>query len=98
MMRIFLAMMFIVFSTTCSAASQTTISFKGMITEAACHISASNGDISTSCNHKKMNRIASFHVSSGDNQSFALPGNAGHMQLKWLSAARTRGLLVAFYR
>lgn len=98
MMRYLLAMMIFAFTTTCSAASQTSISFQGMITEAVCHISTSHGNINSSCMKKNMNHTASYRVASGDNQTFALPGNTGHMQLKWLNAARTKGLLVAFYR
>ncbi|KUQ82483.1 MULTISPECIES: hypothetical protein [Enterobacter cloacae complex] len=97
-MRYFLALMIFAFATTCSAASQTSVSFQGMITEAVCHISTSHGNISSSCTKQNAHHTASYHVSSVDNQTFALPGNVGHMQLKWLNAARTKGLLVAFYR
>lgn len=97
-MRYFLALMIFAFATTCSAASQTSVSFQGMVTEAVCHISASHGNISSSCTKQNAHHTASYHVSSVDNQTFALPGNVGHMQLKWLNVARTKGLLVAFYR
>ncbi|WP_343648603.1 hypothetical protein [Enterobacter sp.] len=98
MMRYLLAMMIFAFTTTCSAASQTSVSFHGMITEAVCHISTSHGSISSSCMKNNTHHTASYHVTSEDNQTFALPGNTGHMQLKWLNAARTKGLLVALYR
>ena len=98
MMRYFLALMIFAFATTCSAASQTSVSFQGMITEAVCHISTSHGNISSSCTKQNTHHTASYYVSSVDNQTFALPGNVGHMQLKWLNAARSKGLLVAFYR
>lgn len=97
-MRYLLAMMIFAFTTTCSAATQTSVSFSGMITEAVCHISTSHGNISSSCMKNSTHHTASYHINAGDNQTFALPGNTGHMQLKWLNAARTKGLLVAFYR
>ena len=97
-MRYLLAMMIFAFTTTCSAASQTSISFEGMITEAVCHISTSHGDILSSCTKNNKSHTASYHVASMENQTFPMPGDTGHMQLKWLNAARTKGLLVAFYR
>jgi len=98
MMRYLLAMMIFAFTTTYAAASQTSVSFQGMITEAVCHISTSHGNISSSCLKNNTNHTATYRVTSGDNQTFALPAHTGHMQLKWLNAARTRGVLVAFYR
>jgi type 1 fimbria pilin len=97
-MRYILALMIFAFTMNHAAAAQTSVSFKGMITEAVCHISTSHGDISSSCVKNSTHHTASFHVASGDNQMFTLPGNVGHMQVKWLNAARTKGLLVALYR